>query len=143
MLFLGRAFEAGEPFLMWKIPIFRLLLEVFLCFFWPACCSALPLLLHFPPPLLLAGWLVAVFLASTASGAGTNPPPVASTKKLLANAGTSLGMELSLTCSCILLKKLDANFATVETYLVSMMLLVLIKFCENKARSSKTDGFST
>jgi hypothetical protein len=92
---------------------------------------------------LAAGWEAAGLAGSAAVGAGTNPPPLASTKKLLANAGTSLGTELSSMCSCILAKNFDANFTATDTDLVSNLsspvsiLLVLIEFCENEARCIK------
>ena len=95
-------------------------------------------------PAVRIGRLVGGWLGSFGSRwRGNKPPPVASTKKLLANAGTSLGMELSSMCSCILAKNLDANFTATDTDLVSNLslpvsiLLVLIEFYENEARCIK------
>jgi hypothetical protein len=63
----------------------------------------------------LAGWRLAWQLRL----------PVASIKKLLANAGTSLGMELLTICSCIFAKIFDANFTTMETCFFSKILLLV------------------
>ena len=109
----------------------------------------------FLPLLLFAVWLTLPFTVTTCLLNGgcffcfvtcwckTNPPPIVSVKKLLAKAETSLGIELSSTCSCILLKNLDASLTTVETFLISnvlspiSILFVLMGFCENNARCWK------
>ena len=140
VLLSGKAFAAGAPFFMQKRPVFRLLSEnSFLGFFLPSC--SLPLGWHLLLGLASVGWVVvAGILGLSAVGAWAKPPPVASAKNLLAKVGTSLGMELSLTCYCILEKNLEANFTEVETILVSNFssptstLLVLIEFWEKDAR---------
>jgi hypothetical protein len=70
-------------------------------------------------------------------------PPAALKKKLLAKAGTSLGMELSSTCSCIFLKNLDASFTAMVTFftsnlsLATSILLVLIEFLQKRCKKLK------
>jgi hypothetical protein len=111
-------------------------------------------LLYFLSLLLIAGGFVFVACTFCLLSRGSllcvvslwckgEAPPVALTKKLLANLGTSLGMELSSICSCILLRNLDSSFTAVVTIFVSNLssptsiLLVLIKFCEKDAKCIK------